>query len=77
MKGLPSAETAAYSDICEDFEQRMGNPQWKGFPQICRHSRINQSFLNSVAHKYPRRLANSALVMLFNLPGRVPNTSLT
>ena len=26
MKGLPSAETAAYSDICEDFEQRMGNP---------------------------------------------------
>ena len=32
MKGLPSAETAAYSDICEDFEQRMGNPQWKGFP---------------------------------------------
>ena len=23
MKGLPSAETAAYSDICEDFEQRM------------------------------------------------------
>ena len=47
MKGLPSAETAAYSDICEDFEQRMGNPQWKGFPQICRHSRINQSFLNA------------------------------
>ena len=34
MKGLPSAETAAYSDICEDFEQRMGNPQWKGFPQF-------------------------------------------
>ena len=32
MKGLPSAETAAYSDICGDFEQRMGNPQWKGFP---------------------------------------------
>ena len=34
MKGLPSAETAAYSDICEYFEQRMGNPQWKGFPQF-------------------------------------------
>ena len=32
MKGLPSAESAAYSDICEHFEQRMGNPQWKGFP---------------------------------------------
>ena len=46
MKGLPSAETAAYSDICEDFEQRMGNPQWKGFPQICRHSRIIQSSLS-------------------------------
>ena len=23
MKGLPSAESAAYSDICEHFEQRM------------------------------------------------------
>ena len=23
MKGLPSAENAAYSDICEYFEQRM------------------------------------------------------
>ena len=34
MKGLPSAENAAYSDICEYFEQRMGNPQWKGFPQF-------------------------------------------
>ena len=34
MKGLPSAESAAYSDICEHFEQRMGNPQWKGFPQF-------------------------------------------
>ena len=34
MKGLPSAETAAYSDICEDFEQRIENPQWKGFPQF-------------------------------------------
>ena len=32
MEGLPSAESAAYSDICEHFEQRMGNPQWKGFP---------------------------------------------
>ena len=26
MKGFPSAETAAYSDICDDFEQRIGNP---------------------------------------------------
>ena len=34
MKGLPSVRGAAYSDICEDFEQRMGNPQWKGFPQF-------------------------------------------
>ena len=32
MKGLPSVRGAAYSDICEHFEQRMGNPQWKGFP---------------------------------------------
>ena len=29
----------------------MGNPQWKGFPQICRHSRISQSFL-----KYKRQI---------------------
>ena len=34
MKGLPSVRGAAYSDICEHFEQRMGNPQWKGFPQF-------------------------------------------
>ena len=46
MKGLPSAGNAAYSDICEYSEQRMGNPQWKGFPQIRRHSRINQRFLS-------------------------------
>ena len=32
MKGLPCVRGAAYSDICEGFEQRMGNPQWKGFP---------------------------------------------
>ena len=47
MKGLPSAGNAAYSDICEYSEQRMGNLQWKGFPQIRRHSRINQSFLKN------------------------------
>ena len=34
MKGLPSARSAAYSDICEHSEQRMGNPQRKGFPQF-------------------------------------------
>ena len=32
MEGLPSAGNAAHSDICEYSEQRMGNPQWKGFP---------------------------------------------
>ena len=34
MEGLPSAESASYSDICEYPEQRMGNLQWKGFTQI-------------------------------------------
>ena len=32
MEGLASAENASYSDIYENFEQGMENPQWKGFP---------------------------------------------
>ena len=54
MEGLPSAGNAAYSDICEYSEQRMGNPQWKGFPQIRRHSRINQSFPRFITGRGPR-----------------------
>ena len=34
MKGLSGAESAAYSDACDNFEQSMGNPQPKGFPQL-------------------------------------------
>ena len=45
MKCLPSARSAAYSDICEHSEQRMGNPQWKGFPQLAGTVELIRGFL--------------------------------
>ena len=45
MKGLPSAKSAAYSDICENFEQRMENPQWKGFSQFAVTVELIRGFL--------------------------------
>ena len=32
LQRVAKRKSAVYSDICECFEQRMGNPQWKGFP---------------------------------------------
>ena len=46
MKGLPSVRGAAYSDICEHFEQRMGNPQWKGFPPFAVTVELIRVFLS-------------------------------
>ena len=45
MEGLPSAGNAAYSDICEYSEQRMGNPQWKGFPPFAATVELIRGFL--------------------------------
>ena len=72
MEGLPSAGNAAYSDICEYSEQRMGNPQWKGFPQIRRYSRINQRFPNYLISPFITKLSESSKSYYFDIQPQRP-----
>ena len=55
MKGLPSAGNAAYSDTCEHSGQRMGNPQWKEFPQLAVAVELTRASLIRKPYMRPRQ----------------------
>ena len=69
MEGLPSAESAAYSEICENSEQRMENPQWKGFPQFADTVDLIRVFLTRCASANHR--TNWPTTMIINLSARM------
>ena len=67
MKGLPSAETAAYSDICEDFEQRM-TQQFAVTVELIRASLISNTTVNHMADISMSDMRNGVKVMIDNEP---------